>query len=639
MIHAPKEYYDVIVAGGGHAGIEAALAASRMGCSVLMVTMDKNAIGRMSCNPAIGGTAKGHLVREIDALGGEMGKIADTTGIQFKMLNRSKGPAVWSPRCQNDREWYSKDARRRIEGQSGLDVLEDSVLNIVTEEMGRSKGQGMKAIRTTGGRIIECKAFVLSAGTFMRGLMHTGLQNRPGGRFGEPASMGLTENLEKMGFVSGRLKTGTPPRIDINSMDFSKIETQESDNPPKPFSFQTTGIKNKLLPMYLTHTNEHTHRTLRKGFDRSPMFTGRIKGIGPRYCPSIEDKINRFKGKDHHQIYLEPEGYDTNVVYVNGFSTSLPEDVQLKGLRTIPGLERVTMLRAGYAVEYDFFPPHQLKLTLETKLVQGLFFAGQVNGTSGYEEAAGQGLVAGINAALCVQDKPPFILKRSQAYIGVLVDDLVNKSTEEPYRMFTSRAEHRLLLRQDNADRRLMPDGHRLGLIPEGVFARLRKKEELVRNGLEFAGKLSLKPSELNPYLERSGGEPITENEKLSKIVKRTEVCLSDLSKIEALSSQPFMTALMDQPDHGLDEEVLEQLEIELKYEGYIDRQREQIKKFDRFESDRIPADFDFGKLSSLSAEGREKLCRVRPTSIGQASRISGVTPSDMSVLLVYLKG
>ena len=630
---------DVVVVGGGHAGIEASLAASRMGCSVLMITMSKDAIGRMSCNPAIGGTAKGHLVREIDALGGEMGKIADATGIQFRLLNRSKGPAVWSPRCQNDREWYSREAQRRLEMQDGLTVLEDSTVSVETEVDLSGKNPKVVGVVTAGGAKIRCRCVVLSAGTFLRGLMHTGMKNREGGRYGEATSKGLTENLVSLGIVSGRLKTGTPPRIDLLSIDLSKTEEQHSDNPPHAFSYSTPAITNRLIPMYLTYTNPETHRILRKGFDRSPLFTGVIKGVGPRYCPSIEDKVVRFADKDRHQIFLEPEGYDTNVVYVNGFSTSLPEEIQLEGLRSITGLERVNMLRPGYAVEYDYFPPHQVKLTLETKIVESLFFAGQVNGTSGYEEAAAQGLVAGINAALKVKNRDPFILKRSEAYIGVLIDDLVNKSTDEPYRMFTSRAEHRLVLRQDNADRRLMKKGFDLGLVESTMLRRLEQKELLIADFIAMARQRSISPETANPYLERTSEGRIDEHERLSKLLKRPGVKLAEILDLDSLSDQPVVKRLSALNDSKLRREIVEQIEIDLKYEGYIQRQIEQIAKFDQFEDQKIPIDYDYSKIKSLSTEGREKLSKVKPGSIGQASRISGVTPSDVSVLMVSLRG
>lgn len=623
--NTPKVYYDVIVVGGGHAGIESALASSRIGCSTVMITMDTNAIGRMSCNPAIGGTAKGHLVREIDALGGEMAKIADSTGIHFRMLNKSKGPAVWSPRCQNDRELYALEAQKRIKNQSEVDIISGSVISILT------LGSCISGVITNLGTRINCKSLVICSGTFLSAVMHTGEKNSSGGRYGE-ASSDLSNELSRLGLRIGRLKTGTPPRLDISSIDFGSTEVQDPDPSPKPFSYQNSTITNRQIPMYLTHTNEETHNILRCGFDRSPMFTGRIKGNGPRYCPSVEDKISRFADKERHQIFLEPEGYESSLVYVNGFSTSLPGDVQEKAIQTIRGLENCKIVRYGYAVEYDFVPPNQLNYALETKAVEGLFLAGQINGTSGYEEAAAQGLMAGINAARRAKALEPFSLKRSESYIGVMIDDLINKGTEEPYRMFTSRAEYRLHLRQDNADSRLMRKGYEVGLVPGNIIANLDRKEgdiDFVKNWLQ---RTMLSPSDVNEVLLQSGSQTISESISAATALKRPEITLKTLASITKINNDQNMMCLLS------DENVLERAEIEIKYDGYLVRQQIQIKAFEKDESRLIPAGIDYSQINSLSREAREKLQLIQPNSIGQASRISGVTAADVSVLLIALR-
>ncbi len=620
-------YFDVIVVGGGHAGIEAVYAADKMGCSVAVVTMDKNSFGRMSCNPAIGGSAKGHLVHEIDALGGAMGFLADKTGIQFRILNRSKGPAVWAGRCQSDRELYSQAASEFVASLPRTTIIEDSVIEVIEDN------KQVVGVKTLKGEEIKCKTVVVCSGTFLNGLMYTGLNKTVGGRYGEQASVGLTESLVNMGFEAGRLKTGTPPRLNRDTIDYSVLEEQPGDENPEPFSLLTDKSKFPYLPQiscHLTYTDNNVHDILRLGFDRSPLFTGVINGVGPRYCPSIEDKIVRFSEKPRHQLFLEPEGLNTNVVYINGFSSSLPVDIQYKALIKIPGLANVEMLRPAYAVEYDYFPPYQVDLTLETKLIKGLYFAGQVNGTSGYEEAAGQGLIAGVNAALKVQNRGEFVLKRSESYIGVLIDDLVGKSTDEPYRMFTSRAEHRLLLRQDNSDRRLMEYGYSLGLVQKDIYKEFKKREILIGKAKELFGKIKVTPDSFNNASQDMG--KIENSETINKLVKRPD------TKLEVLVSLVTETDKEEIKEIIEDKTVMEQVEIEMKYEGYIKRQQEIIERFEKLENVQIPLNFDFGKLHSISTEGREKLGRVKPRSIGQASRISGVTPSDISALLIYLK-
>ncbi len=620
-----QEIYDVLVIGAGHAGTEAALAAARMGARTMLMTMNIFTIGQMSCNPAIGGVAKGQLVRELDALGGEMGLAIDDAGIQFRMLNKSKGPAVWSPRAQADRVQYATRVRFACEQQTNLEIRQDMAIGIIVRD-----GQ-ITGVRTMTGGVIETRTVVLTAGTFLNGVIHVGLTNYSAGRAGEFAAKGMTESLLELGFETGRLKTGTPPRLNGRTIDFSKTEIQPGDEPPPPFSFRHGELHVEQMPCHLTYTNEETHAMLRTGLDRSPMYTGRIQGVGPRYCPSIEDKIVRFAERTRHQIFLEPEGRQTTEYYVNGFSTSLPEEVQIKAIHTIPGLENVQVTRTGYAVEYDYFPPTQLQPWLETKRVANLFFAGQVNGTTGYEEAAVQGFMAGVNAVLKVRGEEPLVLSRSEAYIGVLIDDLVTKGTIEPYRMFTSRAEYRLLLRQDNADLRLMPHGHRLGLINDATHENLQRKQRGINETIAALRQIHVRPDEINDLLRAKGTPPIPQNESLQKILRRPEIALSDLRGFGRLE-------LWERWGDKLWQSIAEQVEIEVKYEGFIARERESIERFERLEDKRLPLHIEYRNLKALSAEAREKLHKLRPASVGQAARISGVSPADVSALLVYLR-
>jgi tRNA uridine 5-carboxymethylaminomethyl modification enzyme len=619
-----QDVYDVIVVGAGHAGSEAAAAAANMGSKTLLVTMSLQNIAQMSCNPAMGGIAKGQIVREIDALGGYSGIVSDKTAIQFKMLNKSKGPAMWSPRVQSDRMRFAEEWRLMLEQTPNLDFYQEMVGGILTEN-GKVTG-----IKTSLGIEIKAKSVVLTNGTFLNGLIHIGDKQFGGGRAGESAAYGITEDLIKLGFEAGRMKTGTPPRVDGRSLDYSKMIVQPGDANPDKFSY-LENIKPLTVQKdcHMTYTSELVHDLLREGFDRSPMFNGRIKSLGPRYCPSIEDKINRFADKDRHQLFVEPEGWNTVEVYVNGFSTSLPEDVQFKALRSVVGFENVKFFRAGYAIEYDYFPPTQLKHTLETKLVEGLYFAGQINGTTGYEEAASQGLMAGINAALKVQERAPFILKRNEAYIGVLIDDLITKGTEEPYRMFTSRAEYRTLLRQDNADDRLTPMSFEIGLASEERLRRMEKKRDQSEAFVSFFRETSLKPEEANPILESKGSAPMVQPDKMFKVFSRPQLELEDFVKFQKV--QEYIDT------HNLDREVVEQAEILVKYSGYIEKEKNNADKLTRLEDLKIHTDFNYDTVKSISHEAREKLKKIRPVTISQASRISGVSPADISILLIHM--
>ncbi|KAF2335884.1 tRNA uridine-5-carboxymethylaminomethyl(34) synthesis enzyme MnmG [Flavobacterium ginsenosidimutans] len=618
------EEYDVIVVGAGHAGSEAAAAAANLGSKTLLVTMSLQNIAQMSCNPAMGGIAKGQIVREIDALGGYSGIVSDKTAIQFKMLNKSKGPAMWSPRVQSDRMRFAEEWRMMLEATPNLDFYQEMVKGLIIED-GKIKG-----IRTSLGVEIRSKSVVLTNGTFLNGLIHIGEKQFGGGRAGESAATGITEDLIKAGFEAGRMKTGTPPRVDGRSLDYSKMNEEKGDAKPAKFSYSdVTAPLTHQRSCYMTYTSLNVHDILREGFDRSPMFNGRIKSLGPRYCPSIEDKINRFADKERHQLFVEPEGWNTCEVYVNGFSTSLPEDIQFKALRSVAGFENVKFFRPGYAIEYDFFPPTQLKHTLETKLVEGLYFAGQINGTTGYEEAASQGLMAGINAHLKVHEKDPLILKRDEAYIGVLIDDLITKGTEEPYRMFTSRAEYRTLLRQDNADFRLTPMSYEIGLASEDRLRRMEKKLNESEKMVQFFKETSVTIAETNPILEAKESAPISQGDKMFKIFSRPQIELEDMLKFEKVSAYI--------EENELDEEIVEQAVIQVKYSGYIEKERNNADKLNRLEEVKIPENFDYNKIKSMSIEAKQKLSKIRPVTISQASRISGVSPSDISVLLIYM--
>ena len=616
--------YDVIVVGAGHAGSEAAAAAANMGCSTLLITMNLQNIAQMSCNPAMGGIAKGQIVREIDALGGYSGIVSDTSAIQFKMLNKSKGPAMWSPRVQSDRMRFAEDWRLKLEQTPNLDFYQEMVAGLIVEK------DKLVGVRTSLGLEVRGKTVVLTNGTFLNGLIHIGEKQFGGGRAGERAATGITADLLNLGFESGRMKTGTPPRVDGRSLDYSKMTEQPGDDIPWKFSYSDiTKPLEKQRSCYMTYTSPEVHYLLREGFDRSPMFNGRIQSIGPRYCPSIEDKINRFADKDRHQMFIEPEGWNTVEVYVNGFSTSLPEDVQFKALRSVVGFEKVKFFRPGYAIEYDYFPPTQLKHTLETKLVDGLFFAGQINGTTGYEEAASQGLLAGVNAALKVKEQDEFILKRDEAYIGVLIDDLITKGTEEPYRMFTSRAEYRTLLRQDNADFRLTGKSFEIGLASEERYNKMLDKKDKSESFVDFFKNTSYDWKEANEILKENNSATVKQNDKLFKLFSRPQITMDDVRQFNDVENYI--------QEHNLDTEVLEQTEVQVKYAGYIEKEKNNADKLQRLEYVKIPADFDYSQLKSMSYEAREKLQEIQPRTVSQASRVSGVNPADISVLLVYL--
>lgn len=618
--------YDIIVVGAGHAGCEAAAAAANMGSKVLLITMNMQTIAQMSCNPAMGGIAKGQIVREIDALGGYSGIVSDISMIQFRMLNRSKGPAMWSPRAQNDRMLFAQEWRNMLEQTPNVDFWQDMVSSLVTEN------ESVTGVRTSMGLEFKAKAVVLTNGTFLNGLIHIGQKQFGGGRTGEKAATGITEQLQSFGFQSGRMKTGTPPRLDGRSLDYSKMEIQEGDEHPGKFSYTDTPKLKEQRCCWIAYTNETVHEILKEGFEDSPMFAGRIQGLGPRYCPSIEDKINRFADKERHQLFVEPEGWDTVEIYLNGFSTSLPENIQYKALQQIPGFEKAKMFRPGYAIEYDYFPPQQLKLTLETKILNNLYFAGQINGTTGYEEAACQGLMAGINAHLKIREKDPLILKRSEAYIGVLIDDLVTKGTDEPYRMFTSRAEFRTLLRQDNADLRLTPLSFELGLADQERMNRAEFKKESTEGLIKYLRELSVQPEDINPQLEEWGTDPIRQKLKVHSILLRPQVALENL--IENI--HPLRSYTQD-IEESIRIDCIQQAEISIKYEGYIEKESEIVDKFARLEDVFLKEDFNYQGLESLSMEARQKLTKIKPRTLGQASRISGVSPSDISVLMVYL--